>query len=135
MTKITVFTKYGGGEILPYELKMSKCLSNIGKKIEIDPEIQLHIELRIDGELFKYDDVAGCSHLRFMKKKNVIANTITLTSELFEKFTNNEMINFLEEQIILAISQMLDRLKKEFFSLDKEGILSLLKKELKNIDY
>lgn len=29
MTKITVFTKYGGGEILPYELKMSKCLSNL----------------------------------------------------------------------------------------------------------
>ncbi|AJH15242.1 hypothetical protein [Myroides profundi] len=134
MAKLTIFTKYGGGPIIPYESDISKILNDFGDKMVISPNIQLHIECRIDGDIIKYNDPLGCSNMRFMKKKNIIANTIAITYDFLKESNEETLKVFLKENFVLAISQMLDRLKKEKYILDKDSILNVLKKEFESIN-
>ncbi|MFK8273038.1 hypothetical protein [Capnocytophaga canimorsus] len=136
MTKITIFTKYGDIDtevsLVRYIMGMAKCLKETGGMVTITPNVQIHFEVRIDGQYYKFGDSAGCSHLRFLKKRGVIANTIAITQEQLELPTQ-ELLSFFKNNILIGLSQMLDRLIKEKYELDKEQILSVVKKAIDNI--
>lgn len=129
MTKITIFTKYGGTDtevsLVRCIMKVAKCLSERGKSITITPNVQIHIEVRVDGQYYKFGDPAGCSHLRFLKKRGVMANTIAITHEQLE-LPAPKLLSFFKDNILLGLSQILDRLLKEKYILDKENILSMI---------
>lgn len=136
MVKITMFGKFGGDVknlniISEYSSELSKILKDFGELITVVPDIQFHIEYRIDGDFFKYNDPPGCSNLRLMKKKNVIGNTVAVTHDLMEKLSEFELKEFFKENIVLAISQMIDRLIKDKYELNRGDILSLLEDKLK----
>lgn len=140
MTEITIFTKGGGSTGETYDLfsiytfKITKHLSDISKEIIINPNVQLHFEVRVDGRLHTFKDPAGCSHLKFFKKRGIIANSIAIKHEQLELSIKN-LIAFFNENILLGLSQMLDRLIKEKYELDKEQILSVVKKAIDDISH
>ncbi|WP_404811890.1 hypothetical protein ACIRNY_09365 [Capnocytophaga canimorsus] len=136
MIKITIFTKGGGTDINSLFIKHSrgvaKSLKQIGETLTITPNVQIHFEVRVDGENLTFKDPVGCSHLKFFKKRGIIANSIAIKHEQLALSVEN-LIAFFNENILLGLSQMLDRLLKEKYELDKEHILSIVKKAIDDI--
>lgn len=137
MTKITIFTKYGDADtevsLVRYIMRIAKCLKEIGESITITPNVQIHIEVRIDGQGYKFGDPSGCSHLRFLKKRGVMANTIAITQEQLE-LPIPELLSFFKNNILLGLSQILDRLLNEKYILNKENILSMVATSIDGIN-
>jgi hypothetical protein len=129
MNRFTVFYKSGGGDAIRIVDKYWKKVTIVFKKmseIEFSKEtLQFHIEIRVDGEYLTFDDVEGCNHLRFMKKKNVIANSISFGSNIY----SNETIlsDFLQKNLLLAFEQMVNKLKKEKIDIDSLLLMNKLK--------
>ncbi|WP_300673178.1 hypothetical protein [Soonwooa sp.] len=115
MNKFSMFSKYGGADtsplVRPFEKKIVKILEELNDNAYSINGIQFHIELRVDGDLFRYGDPSGCSHLKYFKKKNLIAITIGVGYDLFDKKENIDI--FLRENLTIAITQMITRIEKE----------------------
>ena len=107
-------------------------MKEIAPNFYIAPEIRLHFEVRLDGDFFVFRDPAGCSHLKFFKKKGLIAITIAITDNE-TALPTNELLDFLKESIFTGFSQMFDRLLKDKYTLNKEELMKFIKETIESV--
>ena len=135
MTRIELYVRGGGstnGYLMRYIMRIRNKLKEIAPNLLITPEIQLDFAVRIDGIFFTYGDPAGCSHLKFFKKKGFIAITIAVTLKE-DALPVNELLDFFRESLFTGFSQMFDRLLKEKYTLDKEALMNFIKENIDSI--
>ena len=107
-------------------------MKEIAPNFCIAPEIRLHFEVRIDGIFYAYKDPAGCSHLKFFKKRGFIAITIAITDNE-TALPTNELLDFFKESLYIGFSQMFDRLLKDKYTLDKEALMNFIKEKIESV--
>ena len=132
MDKFTIFYKSGGGyssEIVDKYWKKITLIFDKMSKIEYSKEMfQFLIELRVDGEYLVFGDIEGCNHLRFFKKKNIVANSISFGERVY---SNEDVLSdFLQKNLLIAFEQILKRLKKERIEINSVLLMSDLRKFL-----
>jgi hypothetical protein len=135
MTRIELYVRGGGstnGYLMRYIMRIRNKLKEIAPNLLITPEIQLDFAVRIDGIFFTYGDPAGCSHLKFFKKKGFIAITIAVTLKE-DALPVNELLDFFRESLFTGFSQMFDKLLKEKYTLDKEALMNFIKENIDSI--
>ena len=135
MTRIELYVRGGGstnGYLMRYIMRIRNKLKEIAPNLLITPEIRLDFAVRIDGIFFTYGDPAGCSHLKFFKKKGFIAITIAVTLKE-DALTVNELLDFFRESLFTGFSQMFDRLLKDKYTLDKEALMKFIKENIDSI--
>ena len=135
MKKITIVAKGGGNTdeyLIKYIMRIQRKIKEIDSDFSIPLEIRFLIEIRIDGDIFSYGDPAGCSHLKFFKKKGFIAITIAVTLKE-DALPVNELLDFFRESLFTGFSQMFDRLLKDKYTLDKEALMNFIKENIDSI--
>ena len=135
MTRIELYVRGGGstnGYLMRYIMRIRNKLKEIAPNLLITPEIQLDFAVRIDGIFFTYGDPAGCSHLKYFKKKGFIAITIAVTLKE-DALPVNELLDFFRESLFTGFSQMFDKLLKEKYTLDKEALMNFIKENIDSI--
>ena len=135
MTRIELYVRGGGstnGYLMRYIMRIRNKLKEIAPNLLITPEIRLDFAVRIDGIFFTYGDPAGCSHLKFFKKKGFIAITIAVTLKE-DALPVNELLDFFRESLFTGFSQMFDRLLKDKYTLDKEALMNFIKENIDSI--
>ena len=135
MTRIELYVRGGGstnGYLMRYIMRIRNKLKEIAPNLLITPEIQLDFAVRRDGIFFTYGDPAGCSHLKFFKKKGFIAITIAVTLKE-DALPVNELLDFFRESLFTGFSQMFDKLLKEKYTLDKEALMNFIKENIDSI--
>ncbi|ATA87617.1 hypothetical protein CGC50_10920 [Capnocytophaga gingivalis] len=135
MTRIELYVRGGGstnGYLMRYIMRIRNKLKEIAPNLLITPEIRLDFAVRIDGIFFTYGDPAGCSHLKFFKKKGFIAITIAVTLKE-DALPVNELLDFFRESLFTGFSQMFDRLLKDKYILDKEALMNFIKENIDSI--
>ena len=135
MKKITIVAKGGGNTdeyLIRYIMRIQRKIEEIDSDFSIPLEIRFLIEIRIDGDIFSYGDPAGCSHLKFFKKKGLIAITIAITDNE-TALPTDELLDFLKESIFTGFSQMFDRLLKDKYTLNKEELMNFIKENIDSV--
>ena len=135
MSEVTITLKEGGSVysyLIRYIIRIKCKLQEIASNFLITPEIRLHFEVRIDGIFYAYKDPAGCSHLKFFKKRGFIAITIAITDNE-TALPTDELLDFLKESLFTGFSQMFDRLLKEKYSLNKEELMNFIKENIDSV--
>ena len=135
MTEVTITLKEGGSvysSLIRYIIRIECKLQEIASNFLITPEIRLHFEVRIDGIFYAYKDPAGCSHLKFFKKRGFIAITIAITDKE-TALPTDELLDFFKESLYIGISQMFDRLLKDKYTLNKEELMNFIKENIDSI--
>lgn len=135
MTKIELYVRGGGstnGYLMRYIMRIRNKLKEIAPNLLITPEIRLDFAVRIDGIFFTYGDPAGCSHLKFFKKKGFIAITIAVTLKE-DALPVNELLDFFRESLFTGFSQMFDRLLKDKYTLNKEELMKFIKENIESV--
>ena len=135
MTRIELYVRGGGstnGYLMRYIMRIRNKLKEIAPNLLITPEIRLDFAVRIDGIFFTYGDPAGCSHLKFFKKKGFIAITIAVTLKE-DALPVNELLDFFRESLFTGFSQMFDRLLKDKYTLDKEALMNFIKENIESV--
>ena len=135
MTRIELYVRGGGstnGYLMRYIMRIRNKLKEIAPNLLITPDIRLDFAVRIDGIFFTYGDPAGCSHLKFFKKKGFIAITIAVTLKE-DALPVNELLDFFRESLFTGFSQMFDRLLKDKYILDKEALMNFIKENIDSI--
>ena len=135
MTEVTITLKEGGsvyGSLIRYIIRIECKLQEIASNFLITPEIRLHFEVRIDGIFYAYKDPAGCSHLKFFKKRGFIAITIAVTLKE-AALPTDELLDFFKESLYIGLSQMFDRLLKNKYTLDKEALMNFIKENIESV--
>lgn len=79
---------------------------------------QFHLELRVSGPYVTFDDAVGCNGLRYMRKKGVVANSISWDAADFG--VAEDLDAFMERNLPLAFEQMARRLAKEKITIKPE---------------
>lgn len=122
MNKFTVFLKDGGSNesVSEYWQSITKAFDSLSKNTYTNIELQFHVEIRVSGRYLSYGDIVGCSQLRYMKKRNIIAVCISLNESVWANKTY--LKNFLHEQLILAFNQFIIKLEKEKIALDSDRL-------------
>ena len=132
MNKFTIFYKSGGGYSSNIVDKYWKKITLIFDKMtEIEyskDTLQFHIELRVDGEYLVFGDIEGCNHLRFFKKKNIVANSISFGEKVYSN--ENALSDFLQKNLLIAFEQIIKRLEKEKIEINSGLLMSDLRKFL-----
>lgn len=72
------------------------------------------------GDL-SFDDLEGCNHLRYMKKRELVAISISLGENIWSN--PDDLKQFLSEQVLLAFKQIIVRLEKEKIKVDSKRLL------------
>ena len=129
MKKITIVAKGGGNTdeyLIKYIMRIQRKIKEIDSDFSIPPEIRFLIEIRT------YGDPAGCSHLKFFKKKGLIAITVAITDNE-TALPTDELLDFLKESLFTGFSQMFDRLLKEKYSLNKEELMNFIKENIDSV--
>ena len=135
MSEVTITLKEGGsvyGSLIRYIIRIECKLQEIASNFSIPPEIRLHFEIRIDGNILSYGDPAGCSHLKFFKKRGFIAITIAITDKE-TALPTDELLDFFKESLYIGFSQMFDRLLKDKYTLDKEALMNFIKENIESV--
>ena len=135
MTRIELYVRGGGstnGYLMRYIMRIRNKLKEIAPNLLITPEIRLDFAVRIDGIFFTYGDPAGCSHLKFFKKKGFIAITIAVTLKE-DALPVNELLDFFRESLFTGFSQMFDRLLKDKYTLNKEELMKFIKENIESV--
>ena len=135
MEKITIVAKGGGNTdeyLIRYIMRIQRKIKEIASDFSIPPEIRLHFEIRIDGDILSYGDPAGCSHLKFFKKRGFIAITIAITDNE-TALPTDELLDFFKESLYIGLSQMFDRLLKDKYTLDKEALMNFIKENIESV--
>ena len=135
MEKITIVAKGGGNTdeyLIRYIMRIQRKIKEIASDFSIPPEIRLHFEIRIDGDFFVFRDPAGCSHLKFFKKRGFIAITIAVTLKE-AALPTDELLDFFKESLYIGFSQMFDRLLKDKYTLDKEALMNFIKENIESV--
>ena len=135
MEKITIVAKGGGNTdeyLIRYIMRIQRKIKEIASDFSIPPEIRLHFEIRIDGDILSYRDPAGCSHLKFFKKRGFIAITIAVTLKE-AALPTDELLDFFKESLYIGFSQMFDRLLKDKYTLDKEALMNFIKEKIESV--
>ena len=135
MEKITIVAKGGGNTdeyLIRYIMRIQRKIKEIASDFSIPPEIRLHFEIRIDGDILSYGDPARCSHLKFFKKRGFIAITIAITDKE-TALPTDELLDFFKESLYIGFSQMFDRLLKDKYTLDKEALMNFIKENIESV--
>ena len=135
MEKITIVAKGGGNTdeyLIRYIMRIQRKIKEIASDFSIPPEIRFLIEIRIDGDIYSYGDPAGCSHLKFFKKRGFIAITIAITDNE-TALPTNELLDFFKESLYIGFSQMFDRLLKDKYTLDKEALMNFIRENIESV--
>ena len=135
MEKITIVAKGGGNTdeyLIRYIMRIQRKIKEIAPNFCIAPEIRLHFEVRLDGDFFVFRDPAGCSHLKFFKKRGFIAITIAVTLKE-AALPTDELLDFFKESLYIGFSQMFDRLLKDKYILDKEALMNFIKENIESV--
>ena len=125
MEKITIVAKGGGNTdeyLIRYIMRIQRKIKEIASDFSIPPEIRLHFEIRIDGNILSYGDPAGCS----------IAITIAITDNE-TALPTNELLDFFKESLYIGFSQMFDRLLKDKYTLDKEALMNFIRENIESV--
>lgn len=123
MNTFTIYLKDGGStaSVSEYWQTLSKKFDDLSRKAFTDIDVQFHVELRVSGQYLSFDDIEGCNHLRYMKKRRLVAISISLGETIW---SNPETLRqFLNEQLLLAFRQIIVRLEKEHIKIDANGLL------------
>lgn len=123
MNTFTIYLKDGGStaSVSEYWQTLSKKFDDLSRKAFTDIDVQFHVELRVSGQYLSFDDIEGCNHLRYMKKRRLVAISISLGETIW---SNPETLRqFLNEQLLLAFGQIIVRLEKEHIKIDANGLL------------
>lgn len=123
MNTFTIYLKDGGStaSVSEYWQTLSKKFDDLSRKAFTDIDVQFHVELRVSGQYLSFDDIEGCNHLRYMKKRGLVAISISLGETIW---SNPETLRqFLNEQLLLAFGQIIVRLEKEHIKIDANGLL------------
>ena len=135
MEKITIVAKGGGNTdeyLIRYIMRIQRKIEEIDSDFSIPTEIRFIIEIRIDGDIYSYGDPAGCSHLKFFKKKGLIAITVAITDNE-TALPTDELLDFFKESLYIGFSQMFDRLLKDKYILDKEALMNFIKENIESV--
>ena len=135
MPEVTISIMGGGRTnkyLMIYITRIKNELKEIAPNFCIAPEIRLHFEIRIDGNILSYGDPAGCSHLKFFKKRGFIAITIAITDKE-TALPTDELLDFFKESLYIGLSQMFDRLLKNKYTLDKEALMNFIKENIESV--
>ena len=135
MTRIELYVRGGGstnGYLMRYIMRIRNKLKEIAPNLLITPEIRLDFAVRIDGIFFTYGDPAGCSHLKFFKKRGFIAITIAITDKE-TALPTDELLDFFKESLYIGLSQMFDRLLKDKYTLNKEELMKFIKENIESV--
>ena len=89
-------------------------------------------QLALDGNILSYGDPAGCSHLKFFKKRGFIAITIAVTLKE-AALPTDELLDFFKQSLYIGFSQMFDRLLKDKYTLDKEALMNFIKENIESV--
>ena len=134
MSEVTITLKEGGSVysyLIRYIIRIKCKLQVIASNFIVKPEIRLHFEVRIDGIFYAYKDPAGCSHLKFFKKRGFIAITIAITDKE-TALPTDELLDFFKESLYIGLSQMFDRLLKNKYTLENESLFNLMKENIES---
>lgn len=123
MNKFTIYLKDGGSNKYVSECwqALSKKFDALSNEVFTDIAVQFHIELRVNGRYLSFDDLEGCNHLRYMKKRELVAICISLGKNIWSD--PNDLKQFLNGQVLLAFKQIIVRLEKEKIKVDSKRLL------------
>jgi hypothetical protein len=132
MNKFTIFYKSGGGSsthiVDKYWKTITLIFNELSKNEYSHSTLQFHIELRVDGEYLVFGDVEGCNNLRFLKKKNLAAISISFGEKVY--FNENTLSEFLQTNLLIAFEQIIKRIEKEKIEIKSALLMSDLKKHI-----
>ena len=129
MNKFSMFMKHGGGDchfLDEYFKKIQFIFKELSTK-EYSKEIeQFHIELRVDGDYLTFGDEEGCNHLKYFKKRHLIANSISFVKSIY---SNKDILSvFIKNNMVVAFEQFIKRLEKDKVRINGELLMNDLKK-------
>ena len=135
MNKFSIFMKSGGGDSVRIVDKYFKKLTSIFDEISMNDYSQetehFHIELRVDGDYFSFEDTEGCNNLRFFRKKHLIANSISFGKDVY--LNENKLNSFIKENILIAFTQIVKRLEKDKIDINGKKLLEDLNEKINDL--
>ena len=135
MDKFTLYLKLGlnsKSEIYKNIISsIHKVLNALSEKNYTESVIQFHVELRVDTDDYQWGDPKGVSRIKYLRKKEAVASSITLVDNDCE--TEKDVANFMYYYLLEAYELMIRRYEKEKKHIEGDRILEDFKEQWKTL--